>query len=122
MQYFYAKATLDHATGSIAGASLSEDMLLESASRPKKRSKNAWHRNVYLGILMTAALRSLLARTCLVEPLLQRQSLVMCAMWVWLGTTSLRAIAIGSMAVSQNTENGYSTKPERQGIVSYSLG
>ena len=88
MRYVYRKATLDHATASIAGASLSVDMLLESASRPKKRSKNTWHRNVYLGIMMPAALHSLLARTCLVEPLLLRQSLVNCAMWVWLGATS----------------------------------
>ena len=89
MQYFYAKATLDHTTVSIAGVSVSVDMLLESASRPKKRSKNTWHRNVYLSIMMPAALRSLLARTCLVEPLLLRQSLANCAMWAWLGTTSL---------------------------------
>ena len=99
MRYVCAKATVDHATGSIAGVSVCVDMFLESASRQKKRSRNTWHRNAYLGILMPAALRSLLARTCLVEPLLQRQSLVNCAMWVWRGTTSLRAIAIGSMAV-----------------------
>ena len=99
MRYVCAKATVDHATGSIAGVSVCVDMFLESASREKKRSGNTWHRNVYLGIMMPAALRSLLARTCLVEPLLQRQSLVNCAMWVWRGTTSLRAIAIGSMAV-----------------------
>ena len=88
MRYFYAKATLDHATVSIAGVSVSVDMLLESASRPKKRSKNTWHRNVYLGIMMPAALHSLLARTRLVEPLLLRQLLVNCVTWVWLGTTS----------------------------------
>ena len=122
MQYFYAKATVDHATGSIAGASLSVDMLLESASRPKKRRTNAWHRNVYLGIMMPAALHSLLARTCLVEPLLLHQSLVNCAMWAWLGTTYLRAIAVEIIPLSPSTENAYSSKPEKQGIVSYTLG
>ena len=122
MLYFYAKATLDHATGSIAGASLSVDTLLENASRPKKRSKNAWHRNVYLGIMMPAALHSLLARTCLVEPLVLRQSLVNCAMWAWLGWTNLWAIAIASMPRTQSTENAYSSKPEKQGNVSYTLG
>ena len=122
MQYFYANATLDHATGSIAGVSLSVDILLESPSRPKKRSKNAWHRNVYLGIMMPAALHSLLARTCLVEPLLLHQSLVNCAMWAWLDTTYFRAIAIEIIPVSQSTENTYSSKPEKQDIVSYTLG
>ena len=110
MRYFYAKATLDHTTGSIVGDSLSVDMFQESASRRKKKSKNAWHHNVYLGIMMPAALHSLLARTCLVEPLLLHQSLVNCAMWVWLGTTSFGATAVKRMVVSQSTESGYSTK------------
>ena len=89
MQYFYARANIDHATGSIAGVSLSVDMLLETASRPRKRRKNSWHRNVYPGIMMPAALHSLLASTRLVEPLLLRQLLVNCVTWVWLGMTSL---------------------------------
>ena len=122
MRYFYAKATLGHATVSIAGVSVSVDMLLESASRPKKTSRNTWHRNVYLGIMMPAALRSLLARTCLVVPLLLHQSLVNCAMWAWLATTNFTAIAIESMSLSQSTENTYFSKQEKQGIVSYTLG
>ena len=122
MRYFYGKAILDHATVSIAGVSVSVDMLLESASRQKKGSKNTWHRNVYLATMMAAALHSLLARTRPVEPLPLRRSLVNCAMWVWLGTTSLEAIAIESMAVSHNTENEYSGEPEWQDNVSYILG
>ena len=122
MQYCYAKASIDRATDSIVGASVSADILLERASRPKERSKNTWHHNVYLGIMMPAALHSLLARTYQVAPLLLHQSLVSCAMWAWLGTRNFTAIAYETLSPSQNTGNAYFSKPEKQGMVSCTLG
>ena len=108
MRYFYAKATLDHATVSIAGVSVSVDMLLESASRPKTTSKNAWHRSVYLGIMMPAALHSLLAKTCLVVPLLLRLSLVNCAMLIWLGMTRIIHAFVDMLETKSRSIDSYS--------------
>jgi hypothetical protein len=60
MLVFFGKIAADLTMALLGGVLESERMFLGQRSSPKQRGVSTWHRNVCLGIMMTAALHNLL--------------------------------------------------------------